>query len=140
MKEKAVILRRSVPAMLPAVDRLCRELREGLLAELPAGERFALELLLREALTNAICHGAGEASEVWCEVERTDDEVAMRVSDPGKGFDWRKCMEAAAAPLAESGRGIAILLRYASAVRFNESGNWVEMVRRFDKGDQNGKL
>ena len=140
MKENAIVLRRSIPALLPAIDRFCCELREGLLAELPAGERFALELLLREALTNAICHGAKQASEVWCEIERMDDGVAMRVSDPGEGFDWRQRMEAAAVPLAESGRGIAILLRYASAVRFNESGNWVEMVRRFDKGEQNGKF
>jgi anti-sigma regulatory factor (Ser/Thr protein kinase) len=140
MKDKAVVLRRSIPAILSSIDRLCCELRQGLLAELPAGERFALELLLREALTNAICHGAAQACEVWCEIERLDDGIAMRVCDPGKGFDWRKCMQAAAAPLAESGRGIAILLRYASVVRFNESGNWVEVVRRFDKGEQNAKL
>jgi anti-sigma regulatory factor (Ser/Thr protein kinase) len=138
--KNGIVLQRSMPATMPAIDQLCCELRDGLLAELPAGERFALELLLREALTNAVCHGANEASEVGCEIEWLENGVVMRISDTGKGFDWRKCMDAAPAPLAESGRGIAILRRYASAVRFNDSGNWVEVVRRFEEGEHNGKF
>jgi hypothetical protein len=44
---------RTLPATLAAVDALCCELRVSVIAWLPANERFAVELLLREALTNA---------------------------------------------------------------------------------------
>lgn len=120
-------------ATLEAVDRVCSDLRSGGFREIPESERFPVELLLREALTNAVVH-AGSACEVWCEIERLDRGVAVRVRDSGEGFDWRSSVHGAAGPRAESGRGVEILRRYSSALRFNEKGNLVEAIRVFPQG------
>ncbi len=57
--------------------------------------------------------------------------------DDGDGFDWRAVLQrrkentATTAATAASGRGLEILLRYATRVRFNEKGNAVTIVKRF---------
>ncbi len=122
---------------IEAVDQVCCELRHRGLAQLPRAERFAVELLVREALTNAVLHGSG-ASEVWCEVERLECGVAVRVGDGGHGFDWRSRLHSASDSQAESGRGMNILRRYSSALRFNEKGNQVEAIRIFRRGGEHG--
>jgi anti-sigma regulatory factor (Ser/Thr protein kinase) len=118
------------------VDRFCDEVRAKLLAGLPDRERFAVELLLREALNNAIVHGClGKiGSEVHCELAAVDGGVRIRVRDPGDGFDWRAQLNGRPRSLAESGRGVEILTRYATTVAFSEKGNEVEMIRSFDQG------
>jgi len=132
----AKFFRGRVAATLEAVDQLCSQLRRGELVRIPQGERFAVELLLREALTNAVVHAA-EADEVWCEVELLAHGIAVRVEDNGNGFDWRRHMRATSAAAGESGRGVPILRRYSSALRFNEKGNSVEAIRVFQQGDGN---
>ncbi|HTS74987.1 MAG TPA: ATP-binding protein [Bryobacteraceae bacterium] len=122
---------------LEAVDQVCCELRNRGLAQLPREERFAVELLVREALANALLHGSA-AKEVWCEVERLECGVAVRVGDDGEGFDWRSWLHSAADSKAESGRGVNIMRRYSSALRFNEKGNLVEAIRIFSRGGEHG--
>jgi anti-sigma regulatory factor (Ser/Thr protein kinase) len=146
MKENAAntqftALQRRV-STLTAVDGLCSELRAGVLGGIPKRESFLVELLLREALTNAVCYGIGQAlgGEVWCEIERVPGGVAMRIWDPGPGFNWRKHLEQEPASLAESGRGIFLLREYATALRFNEEGNKVEMIRMFNKGNEHAQF
>lgn len=134
-------IRRVLPATLEAVDRLCIELRAGLLAEVPLKERFAVELLLREALTNAVVHGLKEepTSEVGCEIECFPGGITIHVSDNGEGFDWRPRLHATSVgTLAESGRGIEILRRYSSRLQFNPMGNSVQVTRVFREGVKNG--
>jgi len=136
------VLRRRLAAELEAIDRICQEVRDGALSEIPKEQRFPVELLLREALTNAVLHGArgNPAREICCEIECSGRSVALRVSDDGNGFPWRRYWDATPAAMAESGRGIQILRRYSSALRFNEEGNRVEMIRRFDPGGEDGEF
>jgi anti-anti-sigma factor len=84
-------IRRKLPAAPEAVDQLCSELRTGLLAELPQSERFAIELLLREALMNAVVHGARNqrSAEIHCEVRPVEGGMKIQVADGGRGFDCR---------------------------------------------------
>ena len=130
-------LRRRLQARLEAVDSFCGELRESLLSKLPQDERFGIELLLREALTNAVVHGARQdpGRNVWCEIRQVAGGIEMRVADPGDGFDWRACLETTPEPFAECGRGLRILHRYASEFRFNEKGNCLHFRRLFRQGD-----
>lgn len=118
-------LERRLPATLEAVDLLCAELRCGFLAAVPEAERFAVELLLREALTNAVLHGVRGApdGEVSCSLRLLNGGIELRVVDSGAGFDWHMQGEGPAPSLAESGRGLEILHRYSSSVRFNPKGN-----------------
>jgi anti-sigma regulatory factor (Ser/Thr protein kinase) len=138
----SVLLNRRIAATAQAVDQFCAELRQ--IEQIPLAERFAVELLAREALINAVLHGAGSAEdgarEVWCEVEWIGCGVAVRVHDSGPGFDWRHYLHSEPDVEAESGRGIPILRRYTSALRFNQKGNQLEAVRIFREVQENGKL
>jgi len=129
-------VRRKLPAAREAVDQLCGELRIGLLADLPRSERFAIELLLREALMNAVVHGAQDerGAEIDCEVRPVTGGIRIRVADGGGGFDWRTRRDAGPRPLGESGRGLHILHRYATRVRFSANGSQVELTRMFHQG------
>jgi anti-sigma regulatory factor (Ser/Thr protein kinase) len=135
-------VRRRLPASLHEIDNLCTELRTSVLRGLLQHDRFAVELLVREALMNAVLYGAASDPRmyVWCEVERSRNAITVRVSDPGKGFDWRKYLNVVPASVAESGRGIQILSRYATALRFNDEGNSVEAIRTFDRDEEHGEF
>lgn len=136
MERRADGLTISFAARLDLVERACADV-EALLVE--AGRRnsvFVALLGLREALTNAICHGAGQdaAKKVEVAVRCEEEGIVIRVSDPGPGFDWRKriaerlaCMAHPSSQLPERGRGLCILLHYCSGVSFSARGNVVEM-------------
>ena len=52
---------------------------------------FAAELLLREALTNAVVHGchAESGKQVRCSMRLKGRRLLIVVDDDGDGFDWR---------------------------------------------------
>jgi anti-sigma regulatory factor (Ser/Thr protein kinase) len=137
MKNVRSGVRRKLPAAREAVDQFCGELRIGLLAELPPSERFAIELLLREALMNAVVHGAHDerTAQIHCEIRPVAGGMKIRVADGGRGFDWRTCRDRVPVPLGESGHGLHILHRYASRVQFSGIGNQVEITRMFCQGE-----
>jgi anti-sigma regulatory factor (Ser/Thr protein kinase) len=134
-------MRITLPAQLEAVERFCVDLRVMLQPWVPDKERFAVELLLREALTNAVLHGCGADSErrVHCEIAALEGGMRIRVADDGEGFDWRKQLCSEPEPLAETGRGLPILNSYANQVSYSEKGNEVELVRIFGQGARNGR-
>lgn len=129
-------IERTIPPELEAIDRACAELREGLLAPLPAPDRFSVELLLREALTNAVLHGGKDAgrSPIVYSVRLQDGEIVIRVDDGGAGFDWHNWRRPELPPVEEYGMGLQLLHRYASQVRFLGNGNTVELVRTSERG------
>ena len=133
-------LRCTLPATAEAVDEVCARLRQTFLAGLPAGERFAVELLAREALSNAVLHGAGgnPSGRIACAIERVEEGIRIRVRDRGTGFDWQSWQRQHVPAKGESGRGLHILYLYASQVRFNRKGNHVEIIRTFRKGVGHG--
>jgi serine/threonine-protein kinase RsbW len=120
-----------IPASLEALEALCLRLRGFFAESLDDAERFAAELLVRELLTNSVCHGcAGDRRrEVRCVVRLGPGTLAIAVEDDGKGFDWRAALARSADANETSGRGMAILRLYAADLRFNEAGNRVELVR-----------
>ena len=139
-KKGCASVERRLVTTLEAIDGVCSDLRDGVLGEIPQSERFPVELMLREALTNAVRHGLGgdPKGAVCCEIECLCGGVALRISDSGDGFPWREQLDGTPASLAESGRGLRILSLYADALRFNEAGNRVEIIRMFNKGSENG--
>jgi serine/threonine-protein kinase RsbW/non-specific serine/threonine protein kinase len=120
-----------IPASLEALEALCLRLRTLFAESLDDAELFAVELLLRELLTNAVCHGcAGDPRcEVRCLVRLAPGTLSIAVEDDGKGFDWRAALARPPDPTGTSGRGMAILRFYATDLHFNEAGNRVELVR-----------
>jgi anti-sigma regulatory factor (Ser/Thr protein kinase) len=126
-------LRLELPSTLEAIERFCAEFeiwREG---ACPKVDAFAVELLLREALTNSVVHGcAGDPRKSICCVLRAKrDRLLIGVQDKGAGFDWRSAWDRKADPTDTHGRGIEIFRRYAEAVRFNSKGNSVTLIKKF---------
>jgi anti-sigma regulatory factor (Ser/Thr protein kinase) len=124
-----------IPASIEALEALCLRLRSLFAENLDDAELFAAELLLRELLTNAVCHGcAGDRRlGVSCRVRLAPGTLSITVEDDGKGFDWRAAMAHRPDAKGTSGRGMAILRLYAAELNFNEAGNRVELVRELRK-------
>jgi anti-sigma regulatory factor (Ser/Thr protein kinase) len=124
-------IRERIPATIEALEALCLRLREALQASVDEKELFAAELLLRELLTNAVCHGCGcdPGLEVRCTLRLSPGQLAATVEDDGKGFNWRAALDRRPDDRGVSGRGMAILRLYAATVTFNEAGNRVDLVR-----------
>jgi serine/threonine-protein kinase RsbW len=125
-------MRAALPATLEAAEELLGEVRRwSNVVESAIG--FAAELLVREALTNAVVHGchADPARQVRCLMRLKNRRLLIVVGDEGDGFDWRAASGNMAAFPKCSGRGIAILRQYASRVRYNSRGNLVTILQRF---------
>lgn len=98
-----------------------------------AGETncFASELVLREALTNAVVHGSrgDPAKQVRCVARIKRRRLLLVIEDQGEGFDWRAARSEVSAPTGDSGRGCEILRTYARRVRYNAKGNAVAILQ-----------
>src|ERR1035438_782835 len=102
-------LRFDLPASTQALDETCTQVRARLVEDGLAGEWFALALLLRESLNNAVLHGSASDSSraIACEVRRGRVWWTLVVEDGGEGFAWLR--RRAVDDDAEHGRGLQIL-------------------------------
>ena len=126
-------MRMVLPATLEAVETIVLEFKRRSQALLDRAHWFAVELLVREAVTNAVVHGCGSDSgkQVHCVWRLGSRRLLIAVRDEGEGFDWRGAWNDTAEISECSGRGIEILRKYASRVRYNDKGNMVAIVKRF---------
>jgi serine/threonine-protein kinase RsbW len=124
-------IRRTLPAGLRFVDKVSMETRGKLLRICSGPDVFSIELLLREALTNAALHGCGldPLKQVVLLIRVRDNRAVIAVSDEGAGFDWRSGLGRNARDSDTSGRGLSIYRAYANRVRFNGNGSAVVLVR-----------
>jgi serine/threonine-protein kinase RsbW len=125
-------IRASMPATWEAAEGFLSEFREWCACLPDRADRFAAELLLREALNNAVLHGSGGdvSRQVRCVARMVSGRLSITVADGGKGFDWHAARGCQAAADSCSGRGMEIFRAYATRVRFNRSGNVASMLRR----------
>jgi serine/threonine-protein kinase RsbW len=118
-----------IKAISPLVDRLMR-LIEG--SHSVAGGERAVELALREALSNAVVHGNGVDThkfvQVRCQCE-LGKGVSIVVSDHGQGFDPKTVPDPLAVERleAEHGRGIHLMKLAMDEVSFERGGTEVRM-------------
>lgn len=126
-------LRRVMPATLDAIEEFLIEFHVRCAVMQNWVNCFTAELLLREALTNAVMHGCGAdpGKQVRCAIRLRGRSLLIAVSDDGKGFDWRAALHREAELSDCSGRGISILRAYADRVRFNDTGNTVTLIKHF---------
>jgi len=120
-----------IRAISPLVERLMR-LVEG--SHCVTGEETAVELALREALSNAVVHGnrldAHKLVHVRCRC-KVGKGISITVSDQGQGFD----PSAVPDPLsvdnlqAEHGRGIHLMKLAMDEVSFEQRGAEVHMFK-----------
>ena len=120
-----------MPPVIEEVEKVALEFRERF-RHLDAKTAFSAELLLREALLNAVIHGSrgDETSAVQCEVRARNGNLLIVVSDGGEGFDWRTRMTRVSTGQGCTGRGLEIYRIYANRVRFNTKGSRVALLKR----------
>jgi serine/threonine-protein kinase RsbW len=112
-------------ATLNNVDTACDEVGKMLTSRRADKSAFATELIIREALNNAVLHGSrGDAAKtVECSVRFEEEYLVIEVNDQGDGFGWRSAIRETTGTAALSGRGLPIMKAYAAEVSFNEKGN-----------------
>jgi serine/threonine-protein kinase RsbW len=120
-----------IKAISPTVDQLMQAMALWRCAE---GNEFAVDLALREALSNAIIHGnrmdPNKRVEVHCQCQRGEG-VWLIVKDQGKGFDPAAVPDPLASErlLAEHGRGIQLMKVMMDEVWFECGGTEVHMSK-----------
>jgi len=96
--------------------------------------RFRLQVVLSEALSNAIVRGNCEERGKWVDVraELLPDTIRVSVTDEGTGFDPSSVPEPTHPDqLGEAnGRGLYLIRKLVDAVQFNERGNSICMILR----------
>ena len=115
-------------AHLANIDRVCLLATEFLESRFPhaSDQHFALNLVLREGLTNAVRHGGrgDPKEEIHCRMEHhPPHHLKITVTDPGPGFDWETQRTQKPIPTKESGRGLTIMETYFPGYRYNDRGN-----------------
>ena len=128
---RAGTLERSFSASLDELERFVNDMLGLLTACGLEDNGFALELIAREALGNAVLHGckSDPAQTVSASFSVRPDRIELCVADSGPGFDWRNAPEWPPEPTCETGRGLCILKSYADSVEFNDSGNTVRIAK-----------
>ena len=84
-----------------------------------------------EAVNNAIIHGnnGDESKVVQVHLKKQNDQIAVRVSDQGCGFDHCKLPDPTAPEniLTLGGRGVFLMKRLCDDISFEDNGRTVEM-------------
>ena len=125
-------LQGDVNAISPVVEKVMSIVTEMGCA---AGKEFEIEVALREALANAIEHGAGHDSSkqiqccVACDHTRG---MLIVVRDPGPGFDPSQIPSPIVGKglFSTGGRGIYLINQLMDEVRFEKGGTEIHMVAR----------
>jgi serine/threonine-protein kinase RsbW len=96
--------------------------------------RFRLQVVLSEALSNAIVRGNGENTEKWVDVraELLSDTIRVHVTDEGPGFDPGLVPDPVTPEQLDTsgGRGLYLIRKLVDSVEFNEQGNSICMMLR----------
>jgi serine/threonine-protein kinase RsbW len=103
--------------------------------------RLNFRVSLTEALSNAMLYGNDQdpGKRVRLEVVLGEDEIRVRVTDEGAGFDPGQVPDptSPANLVKPGGRGLFLMRQLMDEVHYNERGNSVELVLRLND-DSNG--
>jgi len=126
-------MRAVLPATMEAVEGFFADFRLRNRSLTTRAHAFGAELLLREALNNALVHGCRQdpSRRIRCVLRLGDGRLTIAVEDDGVGFDWRAAAGRPTDDGKTSGRGMEILRTYSTRVRFNSRGNAVTIWKRF---------
>lgn len=114
------------------VDLVTRHCLAG--HDAPARTRFRLQVVLSEALSNAIMRGNREDRGKWVHVraELGAEVIRLEVTDEGPGFDPGAVPEPIRPDQLDgaNGRGLYLIRKLVDGVQFNAQGNSICMILR----------
>ena len=132
-KPKPVTLQWRLKSEFSEIEPVCRQVTEVLTQRGNGDTVFAINLLLREAIANAMEHGnrLDPLKTVVVSVCIGDEQIEIEITDQGGGFDWKTPPKAEPVlqDLDEGGRGLVIYKMFANEVFFNESGNTIRLKK-----------
>lgn len=123
-------------AELANIDLASEETKKLLQLHSLDGCAFAVLLVMREALSNAVIHGSRVNADKTVDyaLELRDATITLRVRDEGEGFPWRDRGSRTPEPDSTSGRGMLIMRQYFDEVAYNERGNAIVLKKHIQKG------
>jgi serine/threonine-protein kinase RsbW len=118
------------PSLIENIETVNEETRNFLSGNGMDSYLFNILLIMREALTNAVIHGNKHDPDkiVHYGIRFAKGCLVMKVEDQGEGFDWKQQLTGNPYTTADSGRGLVIMNKYATAFRFNGKGNRLVVV------------
>jgi serine/threonine-protein kinase RsbW len=97
---------------------------------------YQINLVLTEAMTNAIKYGCSDNSEecVHIIINIAENELLIRIFDYGQGFDINEIPSPDYNLLEDRGRGIFLIKALMDSVKYirNSDGNVLEMVKQLN--------
>ena len=125
-------MRAVFPATLENIDSLDDLVTERIEQAGWPVDLFAVRILLRESVLNAVTHGSGcdPCKTVCFELRFDGGTLEMIVRDSGVGFDWQSGDFEGDHALDESGRGLALMKMYSDNMSYNETGCEVRLEKR----------
>ena len=123
-----------MPAVLEDIDEVDDHVVAYLTTKRVPVDIFAVRILLREALMNAVTHGSGKdfGKSIYAELEIDSEGLTLLVRDSGRGFDWQAYTGQLDVLDGDGGRGVALLGVYSDKVTYNDKGNEVVLRRNFE--------
>ena len=94
---------------------------------------FAVNLVMREGLTNAVRHGNKNDpdKQVGMDLDIEDkDVIRVKIVDQGEGFAWQAEKKRPVSDQADHGRGLAIMKTYFDQCQYNATGNILYLEKR----------
>jgi serine/threonine-protein kinase RsbW len=124
-------VRIAMSAQLDNIDQVCHHVAIYLSEQQLSGLAFDIQLGIREALANAIKHGAQNdpTKQVIFQINKQEKELVIMVKDDGRGFVPSTSNAHEENHLLCCGRGLTIMHHYFDKVTFNEQGNELELVK-----------
>ena len=122
------------PSTMENIDEVIIEAIDFLYSRLDGIKEhaFAINLVLREGLTNAVRHGnAGDPQkEVTLAVDVSERQrIQFAIEDQGEGFDWKEHQNSEIPEDDDHGRGLIIMDSYFTDFSYNEKGNILYLVK-----------
>jgi len=97
---------------------------------------YQLNLVLTEAMTNAIKYGDFDKKElkVHILINISENELTIRIFDYGQGFDINEIPAPDFETLDDRGRGIFLIKELMDSVKYVRSceGNMLEMIKKLN--------
>lgn len=120
-----------LPAALAAIDAVDDLVAAWLTRMAVAVDLFAVRIVLREALLNAVLHGCGADERLTVELDLAcgHDGLTISIADPGEGFELHSL--GALNVTGDGGRGIPLMRLYTDAVTYSEHGTQVRLFKRY---------
>ena len=131
-----------IPSRMAEAELLCLRIRDMLRANNLSRLGFAVELLARECLSNAMIHGNRNHDDksIVFRLDLGREWIRLQVRDEGPGFPWRHGRKKTLNSVETSGRGLHLYRLYAQRVQFNRPGNqvtlWISRMNQTGKEDE----